>query len=852
MDEARRERLKESLLILEPLTPPQQRAWIAERLSDDPELAAEAERLLAVTVGEALTPLVAAPASLSAAGVLPARIGPYVVEGLIAQGGMGSVYRAHQYVPIRRRAAVKVLRAELISRQLFERFEDERQAIARMEHRNVARLLDTGTAEDGRAYIAMELVDGPPITEYAALHRLSLERRLDLFVQVCRGVQHAHNRGILHRDLKPSNILVADEDAQPVPKVIDFGVAKLVAADATRSGHTLSGQLLGTLGYMSPEQADRVQPDADVRSDVYALGAILHELLTGELPVPVEQLKGQTVGELSEAIRRFPRLPPSRRGGREAGRGVAESIPADLDCLVLKASHPDPEQRYASASELAADIERFLSGRPIAARPPSAWYEARKFVRRHRLPVLSGVVVLAALVAGMLAAGLGFRRALLDRRAAEAALLQAQEEKARADDALARAEEVAGYLRELLMRAHPARLGPRATFDQILKAAAADVLADPPANVLVRAEVASALAEPLYLTGDYEGVEKLLLPQVEGLASQALPQARALRARIMLRLGYVASRQSRPQEAEERFIKAAEFAKFSGSPQLEFQTTGALAQTYSAGGKYDQAIEMLHAMLESPTGKSDELLRASALSNLGVAYGRKGAAAKGLPFSREGFEIRSRLAPRDPNTHNMGWQLGISYMENGQLEDSVRILEQTYAASREASGSDHADVVAGVVLLHYAKARRGDGPSVIPPMREAIARQRALGTPLPQLAQSRMYLAGALMLVGDREAALAEADATLEELTGATSDCDRAVVTVLLQVGTMFSAHNAPRESLAYLERAFECTKSQPAVAPLGVRIAGAIVWSYRRMGDSEGEQRWRVIEAALREPRRP
>lgn len=855
MDEARRERLKESLLILEPLSASQRRAWIAERLGDDAELAAEVERLLATApLDESLTPLMAPPEMLSLSGVMPERIGPFVVEGLIAQGGMGSVYRAHQTVPVRRRAAVKVLRAELGGRQLFERFEDERQAIARMEHRNVARLLDAGTAGDGRSYIAMELVDGPPITEYACLHGLTLGARLRLFVQVCRGVQHAHNRGILHRDLKPSNILVADEDAQPVPKIIDFGVAKLLAADATRSGQTLSGQLLGTVGYMSPEQADRVQPDADVRSDVYALGTILYELITGTLPVPPERLRGLSVAELRDAIRTHPRAAPSRvvqggaggggAGGGGSARGVREAVPADLDCLVLKASHPDPELRYGSASDLAADLERFLSGRPIAARPPSVWYAARKFVQRHRLPVVSAGLVLAALTAGLLAAGVGFRRALEDRRAAEAALEQVREEKTRADAALVRAEEVSGYLRELLMRAHPARLGPRATFEQLLKASAADFLTQPPANVLVRAEVASALAEPLYLTGDYENVERLLLPQVESLGGEELARAKQLRTQIMNRLGYVASRMSRPADAAARFRQAAEFARQTGDPRLLFQSSGALAQTYSTSGEYDKAIEMLKEMLQSELGRSDELLRASALSNLGVAYGRKGEAAQGLPYSREGYEIRARLSPRDPMTHNMGWQLGIAFMEAGQIDESVGILERNYAASAEASGEDHPDVLAGAVLLGYAKARRGDGAGVLEGMRATVARQRAVKIPLAQVAQSRMYVAGALLLTGARAEAMAEADATVAELEAAGSGCERAVVTVLLQVGSIFSMHGAAAESVGYLERAYRCASADASLAAFAPRIAGALVWSYRRMGDAEGERKWKEIQA--------
>lgn len=845
----RQERLKETLLILEGLSPAQQRAWINERLSDDPDLAREVTRLMSVDLGpdEPLTPLVEHPDSLGIVGLVPTRIGPFVVEGLIAQGGMGNVYRAHQEVPVRRRAAVKVLRAEFSSPQLLARFEDERLAIAKMEHRNVARLLDTGTDAEGRSYIAMELVDGPPITEYASLHNLSLRQRLELFVQACRGVQHAHNRGILHRDLKPSNILVTDEDAQPVAKVIDFGLAKLLTSSPTRAEHTVAGQFLGTLGYISPEQTDQLHPDADVRSDVYALGVVLYELLTGVLPVPTSMFQGVSVGDVRELLSAYSRVPPSRvTATAPVGRRVRDGVPAELDCLVLKASHPDPAQRYPTPSEFAEDIERYLSGRTILARPPSSWYRTQKFVQRHRLPVVSGLIVVIALLAGLLAAGFGFRRALIDRQAAETALALSQEDKARADQALARAEEVATYLRELLMRAHPARLGPKATFEQILKAAATDFLAQPPSNAIVRAEVASSLAEPLYLTGDYSTVESLLLPQIESLAAETLPRARELRTSIMMRLGYVASRMSLPQEAEQRFVRATEFAQSTDSPKLIFQATGALAQTYSAGGKYDRAIEMLLQLLESDVGKSDELLRASALSNLGVAYGRKGAAAQGLPYAREGYEIRTRLAPRDPNTHNTGWQLGISYMENNQLDQAVEIMERNYAVSAEASGADHPDVVSGLVLLHYAKARRGDGPGVIAPMRDAVSRQREIGIPPEQIAQSRMYVAGALMYAGEKQQAVAEADATLSELDIQNNPCSRGIVNVLLQVGTIFSAAGGPQESLQYLERAFECAKTDRAAAPFAARIAGAIVWSYRRLNADQDAARWQEIATSL------
>ncbi|MFZ4575135.1 MAG: serine/threonine-protein kinase, partial [Phycisphaerales bacterium] len=258
-EDPRQERLKETLLVLDGVPVPQRREWAARRLADDPALLKELLSLLGAAENSPAPlpdPLVVASQHATSRHVLPQRIGPYTVEAVLGQGGMSNVYRAFQIEPVRRTVAVKVLRAGPWAQELLTRFQIERDSIAKMAHQNIAKLLDAGTDDTGSPYIAMDLVDGPSITEYVRLHQLPISERLTLFLEVCKGVQHAHDRGILHRDIKPSNVLVAEEDGRPVPKVFDFGLAKLLTPDPVAPGQTMVGQVLGTLAYMSPEQAD--------------------------------------------------------------------------------------------------------------------------------------------------------------------------------------------------------------------------------------------------------------------------------------------------------------------------------------------------------------------------------------------------------------------------------------------------------------------------------------------------------------------------------------------------------------------------------------------------------------------
>jgi serine/threonine protein kinase len=414
----------------------ERQAYLDEACAGQPELRRQVEQLLRLhegagsflqepAAGSSATEAVPGGANPVPAPEAPGAIlGPYKLLEQIGEGGMGTVWMAQQTEPVKRLVAVKLIKAGMDSNQIIARFEAERQALALMEHPNIARVLDAGAAPDGRPFFVMDLVKGVPITRYCDEHRLTPRKRLELFIPVCQAVQHAHQKGIIHRDLKPSNVLVAPYDAKPVVKIIDFGVAKAAGGQLTdRTLVTGFGAIVGTLEYMSPEQAELNNDDIDTRSDIYALGVLLYELLTGGPPFSRKELEKAGMVEMLRVIREGePSKPSTKLSAADglptlaANRGtepekLTKLIRGELDWIVMKALEKDRNRRYESANGFAMDVQRYLTDEAVQACPPSTAYRLRKFARRHKGPVLAGLLIVLALVAGVVGTTFGLIRA---------------------------------------------------------------------------------------------------------------------------------------------------------------------------------------------------------------------------------------------------------------------------------------------------------------------------------------------------------------------------------------------------------------------------------------------------------
>ena len=502
---------------------------------------------------------------------LPKRVGPYRIIQVLGEGGMGVVYEAEETEPVKRRVALKLVRAGHDTREVLARFDAERRALAVMNHGCIAKVLGAGTTEQGQPYFAMELVRGLPITAYCDARRLSVRDRLSLFISVCEAVQHAHQKGVIHRDLKPSNIMVGDEDGHPAPKVIDFGIAKALGP-ATSATLTMSGMAVGTAAYMSPEQADAGQLDVDTRADIYSLGVMLYELLVGHLPVDPNAmglfvfLAKLVSGNVTPPTPSAGLLTVERERETVAHmrrtdfRHLRRELKGDLDWIVMKAMQPDRALRYETANGLATDLRRYLADEPVIARPPSATYRLSKFVRRHRVGVFAAGAILVSVVASAVVATVGYVRAT-------------RAEHRAADEAEA-AKQVTNFLVDLFRVSDPGESrGNTLTAREILDRGTRRVTTELAAQPLLQARIMQTMGTVHAQLGQY-GPARALLTDVLRTRELALPADDPLVGETLAALGEVARSRGDAAEADRLLTRALAIRqKAFGSEHIDVATT---------------------------------------------------------------------------------------------------------------------------------------------------------------------------------------------------------------------------------------------------------------------------------------
>jgi non-specific serine/threonine protein kinase/serine/threonine-protein kinase len=660
------------------------------------------------------------------------RIGPYKLLQQLGEGGMGVVFLAEQAEPVRRQVALKVIKAGLDSGRVLARFEQERQALALMDHPHIAKVFDAGTTAEsderggrrdekgtgdnsdssliphpsslrpGRPYFVMELVKGLPFTKYCDQEQLTPRERLELFIPVCQAVQHAHQKGIIHRDLKPSNVLIGLYDGRPVPKVIDFGVAKATAQRLTeRTLFTEVGCLVGTLEYMAPEQAEVNNLDIDTRADIYSLGVLLYELLTGSPPFTGRQLRSMAYHEMLRVIREVEPPKPSTKLSSSAElvsiaarrklepKKLTKLVHGDLDWIVMKCLAKERSRRYETATGLASDLQRYLCDEPVLAGPPSRMYRLKKFLRRNRGGVVAAGVILLCLVGGMIGTSWGLLAERRARDSAEKRLGQVQ----KANDILGSvfhdldpdAEEHEGKPLRVL-------LGER------LGGAVKQLDAEAIGDTLAVARVQAILGRSLKSLGYWDEAEGVL-ETAERTLQNVLGAEDVYTLTTRLSLVEVYTRQGKYEQAESMCLSALrDFAvKLGPDHPLTLESKQALAVLYMERGKYDGAEPLLHESLQASTAASGPNRPATLrikghLTDLYVAQGKYALAER---LHNEVLQAQTARLGADHKTVLVGKaRLAGLYGKQGKYEQAERLNLEALQGLKAKVGADHPDTLA--------------------------------------------------------------------------------------------------------------------------------------------------------------
>ena len=639
----------------------------------------------------------------AAEAVAPQFIGPYRLLEKLGEGGMGQVWLAEQSAPVRRRVALKLIRTGIYDNALLQRFQAERQSLAIMDHPAIAKVFDAGTTEAGQPYFVMEYVPGLPITEYCDSKKLSIRQRIELFVQVCEGVQHAHQKAIIHRDIKPANILVVEVDGKPRPSIIDFGLAKAVTARV--SGETLftqAGAFLGTPGYMSPEQADPGVQDIDTRTDVYSLGVVLYVLLTGREPFDIAAWKKLPLDEVLRRLRDDDAPTPSTRlsSAHEASRAAASArgtelrqlaneLRGDLDWITMKAVEKDRNRRYGTPTELAADLRRYLENEPVMARPASAGYRLQKYVQRHRVAAVFTIVIAALLVSFGAVQAMQLRRITRERD---------------------RANRVSAFMTNMFKLSDPTEVhASNVSTRDVLDKASKDIETSLSGDPEMQGQLMRVMGNAYKNMGLNDRAESLLEQAVQ-VDRRSFGPSNAETLAAISDLAWTLNQEGRIPEAEklQREALHIEEQKLGADDPTTLGTKMGLAVTLDQEGRHEEAEKLARETLATQRrvlGPEDTSTLAN-MENLGAMLGNQGKFADAEKLQRETFELERRvLGPENLKTIVASDNLAETLVYEGRDEEAEQILRGNLVTVVRVFGADHPELASiryslGCIALH--------------------------------------------------------------------------------------------------------------------------------------------------------